>query len=487
MRRVMEPQFQIGEQAIEDLKFDLKCRDELPEVLMGLQSLYNDPVARTEVFQALQALIPAGVNPDKGRPGMDLWRILVMGVVKLNCAWDYDKVHDQVNNHRMLRRILMHPDWNQQTYARQTLEDNLKLFTPEIAERISAIAVRHGHRLAGVADQPLMGSCDSFVVKTDVAFPVDIFKLLQALGLIIAFMLDVCGEGSLKGWRKGRDYLKKARKLFNRVRKLKRLKGREGQAKQDERIKAAHLAYLELAQQIVEKARATLAGMNWSAVWPRLKADRIFEWIAHAEREMDQIRRRVIEGATIPQHEKVLSLFEEHTEWINKGKKGVPVELGVPVGVVKDQFGFFLHHRVMTHESDEAAAQPMIAAAKQRFPRLKGCSFDRGFHSPRNQEQLPRIVDVVILPRKGRLSAEALAIEQNEEFQHWRRKHSAVEAAISALDNHALDLCRDHGLDGFKRYVALGILARNLQIIGHLAQQQALKRQRRAQKLKRAA
>jgi hypothetical protein len=487
MRRVIDPQLKIGEQVIEDLKFDLKCRDELPEVLMGLQSLYSDPVARTEIFQTLQTLIPAGVDPDKGRPGMDLWKILVMGVVKLNCAWDYDKVHDQVNNHLMLRRVLMHPDWDRQTYALQTIEDNLKWFTPEIGEQISAIAVRHGHRLAGLADRPLMGSCDSFVVKTNVAFPVDIFKLLQALGLIIAFMQDTCGEWGLKGWRKGLDYLKKARKLFNRVRKLKRLKGREGQAEQDERIKAAHLAYLQLAEQIVAKARATLSGMDWSEVLPRLKADRIFEWIAHAEREMDQIRRRVIAGETIPQHEKVLSIFEEHTEWINKGKKGVPVELGVPVGIVKDQIGFILHHRVMTHESDEAAAQPMIAVAKQRFPWLKGCSFDRGFHSPRNQEHLPRILDVVILPRKGRLSAEALAIEQSEAFQHWRRQHSAVEAAISALDNHGLDLCRDHGLEGFKRYVALGILARNLQIVGHLAKQKALKRQRRAQKLKRAA
>jgi len=51
--------------------------------------------------------------------------------------------------------------------------------------------------------------------------------------------------------------------------------------------------------------------------------------IAHAERQIDQIRRRVILGEKIPHAEKVFSLFEEHTELISKRKAGVPIELGL--------------------------------------------------------------------------------------------------------------------------------------------------------------
>ena len=104
------------------------------------------------------------------------------------------------------------------------------------------------------------------------------------------------------------------------------------------------------------------------------------------------------------------------------------------------------------------------------------CSFDKGFHSPENQEHLRGILDQVILPRKGKLSAINKEIENSEAFREARRKHSAVESSINALENHGLDRCLDHGIEGFKRYVALAVVARNIQIMGHVLQQKELKR-----------
>jgi len=88
-------------------------------------------------------------------------------------------------------------------------------------------------------------------------------------------------------------------------------------------------------------------------------------------------------------------------------------------------------------------------------------------------------LDYIIMPKKGRLSAKDKQIEHSEEFIESRRKHSAVESSINALENHGLDRCLDHGVHGFKRYVALSVLARNIQILGHLLQQKELKRQKR--------
>jgi hypothetical protein len=73
-------------------------------------------------------------------------------------------------------------------------------------------------------------------------------------------------------------------------------------------------------------------------------------YIAHAERQIDQIRRRVYDGEKIPH--KVFSIFEEHTEWISKGKAGVPQEFGLGVCVLQDQYGFILHHHVMEKQKD---------------------------------------------------------------------------------------------------------------------------------------
>jgi hypothetical protein len=85
----------------------------------------------------------------------------------------------------------------------------------------------------------------------------------------------------------------------------------------------------------------------------------------------------------------------------------------------------------------------------------------------------------VVLPRKGKLSLKAKAIEHSEDFIKSRCKHSAVESAINALENHALDRCPDHSIIGFKRYVALAVLARNIQILGAKIQEKSRKCLRR--------
>jgi hypothetical protein len=70
------------------------------------------------------------------------------------------------------------------------------------------------------------------------------------------------------------------------------------------------------------------------------------------------------------------------------------------------------------------------------------------------------------LPKKGRLSVTDRERESAPEFVMARRQHSAVESASNALGVHGLELCRDHGLDGFKRYVALAVVAHNIQRLG---------------------
>jgi len=205
------------------------------------------------------------------------------------------------------------------------------------------------------------------------------------------------------------------------------------------------------------------------------------EYLKHADRQTDQIRRRVLEGEAIPHAEKVFSIFEPHTEWVAKGKAGVPVELGLRVCVVEDQHRFILHHQVMEKATDDQVAVPVAEKTKQRFPSMGSISYDKGFHSPANQSALKDIVGLAVLPRKGRLSEAAKATESEPEFARLRRRHSAVESAINALGHHGLDRCPDHGIGGFKRYVALAVVARNLQRLGAVLQGQeaeAAKRKR---------
>jgi len=108
MRKVIDMQMRIGEVAIDNITFDPRSRDEIPELLMGLQSIYCNREIREQVFEVLMDLVPDDVDPNNGRSGMGLWKILVLGTLRLSCNWDYDKLLDIANNHRTLRLMLGH-------------------------------------------------------------------------------------------------------------------------------------------------------------------------------------------------------------------------------------------------------------------------------------------------------------------------------------------------------------------------------------------
>ena len=126
----------------------------------------------------------------------------------------------------------------------------------------------------------------------------------------------------------------------------------------------------------------------------------------------------------------------------------MPVELGLKVCILEDQYQFILHHQVMQNQTDDQVTVEMVTQAKKRFPKLNVCSFDKGFHSKDNQIALKAQLDLVVLPRKGKLSQVAKEEEQAPEFVKARRAHSAVESAINGLEVHGLDVCPDHGIDG---------------------------------------
>jgi transposase, IS5 family len=249
-------------------------------------------------------------------------------------------------------------------------------------------------------------------------------------------------------------------------------------------IKETHIAYIDLVEAYVNRAKECIGILNGMGIEDIARIMLIEKFIGHADRQIDQIRRRVIVGESIPHYEKVFSIFEEHTEWISKGKAGVPQELGLRVCILEDQYGFILHHHIMEKETDDKIAVQMVKDAKRKFTNLGSCSFDKGFYTPENKKVLKSYLDKVILPKKGNLSKKDREEEYSEEFINLRRKHSAVESGINALENHGLDRCRNHGIEGFKRYISLSVLSRNIQILGSIIQKKKLKQKKRKQEEK---
>jgi IS5 family transposase len=472
MRKIISEQVQMGEIDITAINIDLNSRDEIPQLLRGLQHIYINESLRNKVFKLLWDIVPDSINVDTGRNGMSLWRILVLGTLKLNCNWDYDKLQEIANNHYTLRHMLGHGMLDFETrYSRQTLNDNLRMFTPEVLDKINQVVANAGMGLIDIKDEVKKSHsrCDSFVLETDVHFPTDINLLWDATRKAMQTSKKVADNLQLDGWRQTAYNIRTVKKLFRAVQNE-----RERDKESDACLHATQ-QYIDTSMKHLNRAEnvALLTKKNESFL--EMSKD-IARFVEHGKRQIDQITRRCFQGETIKHDEKVFSIFEEHTEWISKGKAGVPQELGLRVCIIESSCGFILHHKVMQNETDDVVAVPIVKETLSRFPYVKSCSFDKGFHSPQNQQDLSTILEFNVLPRKGKLNKESKAIESADGFVEKRRQHSAVESAINAIENHGLDRCCDHGIDGFKRYVALAIVARNLQLIGAILQKRELKK-----------
>jgi hypothetical protein len=147
MRAVQNAQMQIGEVDVSQIEFDPRSRDDIPKILRGLQHLYMNLELREQIFALLEKEIAPKVDKRNGRPGMELWKILVCGVLRLDLNADYDRVCELVNHHNTIREMLGHGPFNAEMYHFQTLKDNVSLFTPELLDKINQLVVAAGHVL----------------------------------------------------------------------------------------------------------------------------------------------------------------------------------------------------------------------------------------------------------------------------------------------------------------------------------------------------
>jgi hypothetical protein len=214
MRKVIETQLKFGQVDIDKIKIDIQSRDEIPQLLLGLQTIYGDLPLRMKIFQLLESIVPEDTSKKTGRPGMDLWEILVLGMIRLNCNFDYDKLVEIANEHKTVREFLGHIDFNDR-YALQTVKDNLLLLTPEVLDQIGSLVVDKGHALFGKKDKSLSGRCDSFVVETNVHFPTDINLLWDSMRKMITLIALIFSDLGLTEWRQSEYILRKIKKLFN--------------------------------------------------------------------------------------------------------------------------------------------------------------------------------------------------------------------------------------------------------------------------------
>lgn len=464
-----QPDFQII--PIEKILLPLQSRDELPPILASLQWLWMHPTLKTQVLALLEAQVLAG-KKRTGRTGMDLWQILVVGVVRLGLNADWDRMEHLTNYDLLLRQMLgVCPDpWGTQArrFAHQTLRDNVALVDAALLKKINLLVAAGGRQVfankEGAQPAPLQIKVDTYVLETDVHFPTDLNLLFDAgrkcLDLVEKYQKSFGYD--LPGWRKLEDW----RQRFKSAERVASKTAFGGGKDKDKRVREGVSEYLQVGRQLSVKVQASLLSLCDQAVDA---AD--WEVLAYFQQMLDKhidlVDRRLLQRQDILAAEKVYSLFEPHTEWLTKGKLHPPVELGRRVLVATDQ-----HQLIQDYEGPTGVDVKQSVPVADRLighygeDQIASISFDKGFTRKEDRELLKLFIPQVIMPKRGRKNAEETEAESTKKFVALRKAHSAVESAINALEHHGLNRCLDVGLEGYERYIGYGVLAYNLHVIG---------------------
>lgn len=471
MRKRFEVQYELGATPIEKVRIPTKSRDELPAVLRALQHIYTTPELSEKVFEILERKVFTGVDPKMGRPGMSLWEILVFGTVRLARDANYDHLQTITNFNGLVRKLVGISNFgeNIKEYSLQTLKDNVAFLDEETLDEINELVVKTGQSLK--KSEKLNVKVDTYVLETNVHFPTDVNLLWDAgrksIDLITHIIQDTTTE---TGWRKHRDWRKRFKSAYHTAAKRTVGAGRYTSKGID-----AASDYVSIAADLSGKLKDSREILREVAASTKGKMNRYNELLyfeQHLDRHIELVRRRLIYGEQIRHIEKVFSLFEPHTEWIKKGKAGDKVELGLRIAIATDQNGFILHHRVMEGEQDVDIAVAFTTELVNRYEGIESISFDKGFWSPGNYQELKKLVSKVILPKKGKLNAQEYEREHHKHFKALRNKHAAVESDVNCLEHHGLNRCPDKGLTNFNRYASLGVLACSLHRLGNMLLEQ---------------
>ena len=475
MRKRFEIQYELAATPIEELKIPTRSRDEMPPVLRALQYIYTTPELNQKIFELLASKVTRG-KKQTGRPGMTLWEILVLATLRLTRDADYDHLHYMATTDNLIRGLLGACRFGEtnKDYSLQSIKDNIGLIDDEMLEQVNDLVVEAGHELIKKKDEKLNVKIDSYVLESNVHFPTDVNLLYDAARKCLQLAQRLAAFAQLPGWRKSQYWRNQFKSQCGQVSRFFIFGGK----KREEKLKNATKTYLKLACELSQRLDSAEADFEASAktcIKQEILLEELKQYKEYLDKQMNLVSRRILDGDKIPHSEKVFSLFEPYTEWIQKGKAGQRQELGLKLTVATDQFGFILCHKVIQKQQDKDMAVTIAKDLLKKY-NIQSMSFDKSYWAPENHRILSELVEDLVLPKKGKLNREEYEREHSKTFIALRKQHSAVESAINCLEHHGLNRCPDKGLSHFKKYVALGILACNLHKIGNLLKEKERKK-----------
>ena len=403
-----------------------------------------------------QDLAPKELLKDCGAQGLSAEQILRALLIKQLNGFSYRELAFHLADSTTYRRFCQ-LGW-QQCPTKSVLASCIKAIRAETLEKINRL-------LVGIAVQKKIENgkrvrVDTTVVESNIHQPLDSNLLWDCVRVLTRLM------------EHSRELLGAEVKFPNRTRRAKRRALGILNARFKEKRKPLYRDLLAVAKETVQSAERVvevvgraLAG-GTADLFDRLHAEGVRKELTHymalARRVMNQTERRVINEESVPANEKLVSIFEEHTDII-----------------VKDHRDTFYGHKICLtsgrslvtdctvlkgNPADSTLAEQMIVRHVEIMGKApKQVAYDGGFTSKANLDAIKAkgVEDVAF--SKARTLKITDMVRSSWVYKKLRDFRAGIEGMISFLKRvFGLDRCTWRSLPSFNSYVWSSIVTFNL-------------------------
>jgi transposase, IS5 family len=414
------------------------------------------------VYEALgRRCAQSRVRGRRGTPAEVVLRLMILKHVR---DWSFEALEREVRANLVYRRFTR--IGGEKVPDEKTLARVMRALGPEVVEEINRRLVQMAQQQRVVKGRKMR--LDTTVVETNIHYPTDSSLLGDRARVLTRTMKKI--EGGVEGWkRRVRNRMRSVKKKVMAIALASRQKGLAG----EERRRQEYRKLLRVTRQIVHQAERVQQEVKASPRRPRaaLKplAEKLQVMTERVQQLMRQTKARVMEGVTQSQ-EKIVSVFEPHTEIIRKGKANKPTEFGKLVKVQEAEHQIITHYEVYAERPSDG--EVLVGAVQEQEERLgrtpELVAADAAFYTRENEEAVQALgVKRVSIPNRRTRSEERRRYEKRRWFRKGQKWRTGCEGRISVLKRrHGLNRCRYRGFAGMQRWVGLGVIADNLINIG---------------------
>jgi IS5 family transposase len=419
-------------------------------------------------------------KPDVGRRGITpeqtLRSLILMRVKNL----DYRDLRDRVNDGFTLRSFTQFD--SHAVPKHDAFNRAFNRLTPATLAAINQLVVQSAVEL-GLEDGKQL-RVDTTVVETNVHYPTDATLLWDSVRTITR-LIDDLDERLPRGVK---GFINRTRSARRRMQAIQRMTARQREQQQTpkyrELIRITEPVVRDAKQAVSAAKRIRRVDAVTHAAMDEI-CKQITSFCQWGERVIDQTRRRILQGETVPAEEKLYSIFEPHTDLIKRGKTLKPVEFGHKVFLAESSHGLITDYRVLEgNPVDSEQVQASLDQHQKTFQKApEDYAADRGFYSAENVQNCKDagVSQVCIPQRGGQRTAEQEELERSRAFKKGQRFRAGIEGRISVLfRGRGMKRCLFKGRERFEILVGAAVLANNLMRIADLLAKRKPSRQRTA-------